>query len=73
MKSKIAVLFMMLSIWVLWAGAGFAYTPEGDLEVLVPGREARVTFQEIDDNKVLASVLDVDENPVKDLDRKSVV
>lgn len=67
MKSKIAVLFMMLSIWVLWAGAGFAYTPEGDLEVLVPGREARVTFQEIDDNKVLASVLDVDENPVKDL------
>jgi outer membrane protein OmpA-like peptidoglycan-associated protein len=58
---------MMLSIWVLSAGAGLAYTPEGKLEVLVPGHDAKITFQEIDDNKVLASVLDAEENPVKDL------
>ena len=58
---------MMLSIWVLSAAAGLAYTPEGKLEVLVPGRDAKITFQEIDDNKVLASVLDAQENPVKDL------
>lgn len=67
MKSKIAILFMMLSVWILSAGAGLAYTPEGKLQVLVPGRDAKITFQEIDNNKVLASVLDAQENPVKDL------
>ena len=67
MKSKIAILFMMPAIWVLLSGAGLAYTPEGKLQVLVPGRDARITFQEIDENKVLASVLDAQENPVKDL------
>ena len=58
---------MMLSVWVLLVGAGLAYTPEGKLEVLVPGRDAKITFQEIDENKVLASVLDAQKNPVKDL------
>lgn len=67
MKSKIVILFMMLSVWILSAIAGLAYTPEGKLQVLVPGRDAKITFQEIDNNKVLASVLDAQENPVKDL------
>ena len=67
MKSKIAVLFIMLSMCLLLPGGSFANIPQGKLEVLIPGRDAKITFQEIDEGKVLVSALDAEDHPVKDL------
>lgn len=67
MKSKTIVLFMMLTIFFLFSGVCAAYTPEGELQVLIPDHDARITFQEIDDNNILVSAVDAEKNPVKGL------
>lgn len=58
---------MMLGMWFLFSSVCLAYTPEGELQVLIPDHEAKITFQEIDENKVLVSALDAEDNPVKGL------
>jgi len=58
---------MMLTMFFLFSGVCFAFTPEGELQVLIPGNDAKITFQEIDDNKILVSAVDAENNPVKGL------
>ncbi len=67
MKSKIIILCMMLTMFFLFSGVCFAFTPEGELQVLIPGYDAKITFQDIDDNKILVSAVDAENNPVKGL------
>ena len=67
MKSKIIVLLMILTMSVFFFGTGLADTTESELQVNILDHEAKVTFQEIDENKILVSALDTDGNPVKDL------
>ena len=67
MKLKIVILFIIFTISALFYSVCFANTPEGNLQVLIPGHEAKITFQEIDENKVLVSALDFEDNPVKGL------
>ncbi|MBC8440003.1 MAG: OmpA family protein [Deltaproteobacteria bacterium] len=67
MKSKTIILFMLLTMFFLFSGVCFAFTPEGELQVLIPGYDAKITFQEIDDNKILVSAVDAENNPVKGL------
>lgn len=56
---------LFLSLWM--CGQGLAFIPEGALQVTVPGRDAKISYQEIDPQKVLVSVMDAEDNPVKDL------
>ncbi len=58
---------MILLMCFFLSGLGLAYTPEGKLEVFVPGRNAKISFQGIDENKILVSVLDAEDNAIKDL------
>jgi len=58
---------MMLWMCLLLSGVSLAFTPEGELKVLIPGREAKITFQPIDETKVLVSALDAEDKPIKDL------
>ena len=67
MKLKTAMLLIILSMCFLLSGTGLANIPEGKLQVLIPGHDAKITFQEIDEGKVLVSALDAEDNPVKDL------
>lgn len=67
MKSKPIVLFMMLTMFFLFSGVCVAYTPEGELQVLIPDHDAKITFQEIDENNILVSAVDAEKNPVKGL------
>ncbi|MCK5312184.1 MAG: OmpA family protein [Desulfobacteraceae bacterium] len=67
MKSKIIILFTIFSMYILFFGVCFADTPAGELQVLIPDHEAKITFQEIDENKILVSALDSEGNPVKGL------
>ena len=67
MKSKIIILFMMLTMNFLFSGVCFAFTPEGELQVIIPGHDAKITFQQIDENKILVSAIDAENNPVKGL------
>jgi len=67
MKSKTIMLFMMWTMIFLFSGVCFAFTPAGELQVLIPGHDAEITFQEIDDNKILVSAVDEESNPVKGL------
>ncbi|MFA5903854.1 MAG: OmpA family protein [Desulfobacula sp.] len=67
MKSKIMMLFMMLWMCLLLSGVGLAYTPEGELQVLIPAHKAKITFQPIDDGKVLVSALDDEDKPLQNL------
>lgn len=67
MKAKTIVLFMMVTMFFLLSGVGIAFTPEGELQVLIPGHDAKITFQKVDANNVLVSAVDADNNPVKGL------
>lgn len=67
MKSKTAVLIILCLLGGLLSGAGLAYTPQGELQVLIPGRDAKIIFQEIDGNKILVSALDAEDKPIQDL------
>ncbi|MCK5100899.1 MAG: hypothetical protein KAR45_22510, partial [Desulfobacteraceae bacterium] len=67
MKLKIVILFIILTMCALFTGVCFADTPEGELQVLIPDHEAKITFQEIDENKLLVSALDFEDDPVKGL------
>ncbi len=67
MKSGILKSFVILTICFLFFGAGFAYTPEGEINVRVIGHETKITFQEIDKNKILVSALDAENNPIEGL------
>ncbi|MBU0465947.1 MAG: OmpA family protein, partial [Proteobacteria bacterium] len=67
MKLKTIILCMMLMMFFLFSGVCFAFTPEGELQVLIPGHDAKITFQDIDDNKILVSAIDAENNPVKGL------
>ena len=67
MKSKIVILFMKLTMVFLFSSVCFAYTPKGELQVRLPDHDAKITFQEIDENKILVSALDAENNPVKGL------
>ncbi|MCK5099818.1 MAG: VWA domain-containing protein, partial [Desulfobacteraceae bacterium] len=67
MKSKIVILFMIFTMCILFSGLCLADTTQGELQVHIPGHEAKITFQEIDENKVLVSVLDSEDNPVQGL------
>ncbi len=57
----------MLSMCLLLSGVGLADTPEGELQVLIPDHKAKITFQPIDEGKVLVSALDAEDAPIKDL------
>lgn len=63
MKLKSVFLFVMF----LFFGVCQAYTPEGKLQVSIPGHKAKVTFQEIDENKILVSAIGAEDTPVKGL------
>ncbi|MBU3950629.1 MAG: VWA domain-containing protein, partial [Proteobacteria bacterium] len=67
MKLKSVLLFMMVVMGFLFSGVCLGYTPEGELQVLVANREAKITFQQIDENKILVSALDAEGAPVKGL------
>ncbi len=67
MKSKIVNLFMIWALCFLVPGICLANIPKGDIQVLIPGHDAKITFQEIDVNKILVSALDAQENPIKGL------
>jgi outer membrane protein OmpA-like peptidoglycan-associated protein/Mg-chelatase subunit ChlD len=57
-------------IWILCflvPGICLANTPKGEIQVLIPGHEAKITFQEIDVDKILVSALDAHDNPIKGL------
>ena len=66
MKTKIIIILMILAVFSLFSGVCLANV-EGDLQVLVPGHETEITFQEINENKILVSVVDSKNNPVKGL------
>jgi len=67
MKSKSVLLLVMAVMGFLFSGVCLGYTPEGELQVLVPNYEAKITFQQIDEHRILVSALDVEDAPVKGL------
>ncbi len=58
---------MTQAIWLLLSGVSFSYTPEGELQVLIPDHKAKITFQPIDEGKVLVSALDDEDKPIQNL------
>ncbi|MGD9823504.1 OmpA family protein [Desulfobacter sp.] len=67
MQSKIIVSALIAAVCLVWSGICLAFVPEGELHILVPGRDGKISFQSIDETKVLVSVLDSQDKPVKDL------
>jgi outer membrane protein OmpA-like peptidoglycan-associated protein/Mg-chelatase subunit ChlD len=55
---------MAAFLWFFLAGASFGTE---QLEVTLPGRNAHVTFQEIEQNRVIVSVFDQEQNPLTGL------
>ncbi len=70
MKSKIIVSALIAAVCLVWSGVSLAFVPEGELHILIPGRDGKISFQSIDETKVLVSALDSQDNPVKDLTAK---
>lgn len=67
MKSKIIVSALVAAVCLVWSGGGLAFVPEGELHIRVPGQDGKISFQSIDETKILVSVLDSQDKPVKDL------
>jgi len=67
MKSKFFNFFIIFIFTVLLAGTGLSETMKEEIKVSIPNHEAKITFQEIDENKVLVSALDLKGNPVEGL------
>jgi hypothetical protein len=62
MKTLLSFVLISAQFTFFWT----AYAAEG-LEVLIPGREARATYQVIDEGKLLISVLDDEGEPIRGL------
>ncbi len=67
MKTITPIYVLILLLSTLLAGNCFAESGADQISVDIPGREVKIDFQKIDENKVLVSALDADDNPVKGL------
>ncbi len=69
MKSKIIILFMIVTMCLLFSGLSMADTDTSkeELKVSLVNKDAVVSFQEMGENKILVSALDSDGNPVQGL------
>jgi len=72
MKIKINIFLMVLTVCSLFSGVCLAGV-EGELQVAIPGNDAKITFQEIDENNILVSATDSENNPVKGLTKDDFV
>ena len=72
MKTKINFFLMILTVCSLFSGVCLAGV-EGELQVAIPGHDAKITFQEVDENKILVSATDSENNPVKGLTKDDFV
>ncbi len=65
---------LFCSVLVVLLGFCFAncYATE-DLQVMTPGHEAKITYQVLEGNKLVVSVLDAEENPIRGLEAKDFV
>ena len=63
MQKKGAILTICFLAGLLIAGGSSAK----DLQVLIPEQSAQVSFQSLDDNRLLVSVTDPEGNPIRDL------
>lgn len=70
MNGKKILSILVIAACLVWANTGQAFIPEGELRVRVPGRDGKITFQPIDETKVLVSALDKEDNPIQDLTLK---
>jgi len=61
---KIKTIIMLASVLLLYATHGLAAEP---LEVITPNHKAKLTHQQVDDNNLLISVKDANNNPIKGL------
>jgi len=64
--------FCLLCGMIVFLGTHDGHASEV-LKVQTPGLEARVTFQDLDEGKLLVSVLDAQENPVRGLEPEDFV
>ncbi len=67
MNSKKIFSILVAIACLVWANTGQAFTPEGELRVQIPDRDGKITFQPIDETKVLVSALDNEDNPIQNL------
>ena len=63
MQKMGAILTICLLAGISLAGAATA----DDLQVLIPEQSARISFQSLDDSRILVSVTDSEGNPIRDL------
>ncbi len=76
MKTKIIIFLMILSMFTFFSGVCLAEdlaAGEEELQVMVPDQDAAITFQEIDENKILVSAVDSENNPVKGLTKNDFI
>lgn len=72
MKTKINIFLMILTVCSLFSVVCLAGV-EGELQVAIPGHDAKITFQEIDENSILVSATDSENDPVKGLTKDNFV
>jgi len=68
MKRMLFLLFVVLPVFHFYN----CYAAE-DLEVLTPDQKAKITYQVVDENKLLVSVLDAKDNPIRGLKAEDFV
>ncbi|MCP3901461.1 MAG: OmpA family protein [Desulfobacteraceae bacterium] len=70
MKTKTIIFLLILAMCSLLSGVCFAADAnslDGELQVMITDHEAAITFQEINENKILVSAVGYDNAPVKGL------
>jgi outer membrane protein OmpA-like peptidoglycan-associated protein len=65
-RNKI-ISILVITACLIWSHTALAFIPEGELQVRIPGRDGKISFQSIDETRLLVSALDNEENPIKDL------
>ncbi|NIO04657.1 MAG: hypothetical protein GTN74_08585, partial [Proteobacteria bacterium] len=68
MKKKLALLFALVTL--IYSFRGYAME---DFQVQLPERQAKITYQIMEENRLLISVLDEQENPIRGLTTKDFV